>query len=78
MGYLQAMGSARFVAAAAQLFLFATLCSATPQGFQSTGKLVCILGPTVSTTSSAKNEKGVYELVVQVKGDVYQCMPLEK
>jgi hypothetical protein len=74
MGYLQAMGSARFVATAAQLFLFATLCTAKPQGFQTTGKLVCILGPTVSTTSSAKNEKGAYGLVLQVKGDVYRCM----
>ena len=74
MGYLQAMGSARFVATAAQLFLFATLCTAKPQGFQTTGKLVCILGPTVSTMSSAKNEKGAYGLVLQVQGDVYRCM----
>jgi hypothetical protein len=74
LGYLQAMRSARFVATAAQLFLFATLCTAKPQGFQTTGKLVCILGPTVSTTSSAKNEKGAYRLVLQVKGDVYRCM----
>ena len=74
MGYLQATGSARFVATAAQLFLFATLCTAKPQGFQTTGKLVCILGPTVSRTSSAKNEKGAYGLVLQVKGDVYRCM----
>jgi hypothetical protein len=73
-GYLQAMGSARFVATAAQLLLFATLCMAKLQGFQTTGKLVCILGPTVSTTSSAKNEKGAYGLVLQVKGDVYRCM----
>ena len=75
MGYPQAMGSARFVVTvAAQLFLFATLCTAKPQGFETTGKLVCILGPTVSTTSSAKNEKGGYGLVLQVRGDVYRCM----
>jgi len=74
MGYLQAMGSARFVATAAQLFLFATLCTAKPQGFQTTGKLVCILSPTISTMSSAKKEKGAYELVLQVKGDVYRCI----
>jgi hypothetical protein len=54
MGYLQVMGSSRFVATAAQLLLFGALCTAKPQGFQTTGKLVCILGPTVSTTSSAK------------------------
>lgn len=74
MGYLQAMGSTRFVATAVQLFLFATLCTAKPQGFQTTGKLVCILGPTVSATSSKKNKEGAYQLVLQVKGDVYRCM----
>ena len=39
------MGNARLVAAAEQLFLFATLCTAKPQGFQTAGKLVCILVP---------------------------------
>jgi hypothetical protein len=74
MGYLQAMGSATFVATAALVFLFAMLCTANPQGFQTTGKLVCILRPTVSTPSSATNEKGAYGLVLRVKGDVYRCM----
>ena len=73
MGYFQSIGSARFVATAAQLFLFATLCTAKPQGLQTTGKLVCILSPTDSTTCSAKNQEGAYELVLQVKGDVYRC-----
>jgi hypothetical protein len=67
------MGSARFIATAAQLLLYATLCTAKPQGFETTGKLVCILGPTVSVKSSGKNEKG-YGLVLEVKGYVYRCM----
>jgi hypothetical protein len=67
------MGSARFIATAAQLLLGATLCTAKPQGFQTTGKLACILGPTVSTTPSGKNEKGAYGLVLEVKGYVYRC-----
>jgi hypothetical protein len=66
------MGSARFVATAALLFLSARLCTAKPQGFQSTGKLVCIVGP--AAASSAKDEKGEYALVLQVKGDIYRCM----
>ena len=34
---------------------------------------MCILGHTDSTACSAKNQKGAYELVLQVKGDVYRC-----
>ena len=53
----------------------APLCvPANPQGFQATGKLVCILGPTVSTTSSGKNKKVAYGLVLEVKGYVYRCL----
>lgn len=68
------MGSIRFIPTAAQLLLCATLCTAKPQGFETTGKLMCILGPTVSTASSGKNEKGAYGLVLEVRGYVYQCM----
>jgi hypothetical protein len=35
---------------------------------------MCILGPTVPTVSSGKNEKGAYGLVLEVRGYVYQCM----
>jgi hypothetical protein len=73
-GISKAMGSARFIATATQLLLCATLCTAKSQGFQTTGKLVCILGPNVSTTSPGKNEKGAYRLVLEVKGYVYRCM----
>ena len=73
MGFFKAMGSARFIATAAQLLLCATLCTAKSQGFETTGKLVCILGPTVSTTSSGKNEKGAYELVLEVERYAYRC-----
>ena len=68
------MGSARFIATAGQLLLCTTLCMGKPQGFETTGKLVCILRPTVSTTSSGKNQKGAYGLVLEVKGYVYRCM----
>jgi hypothetical protein len=68
------MGSARFIATAGQLLLCATLCTGKPQGFETTGKLVCILRPTVSTTSSGKNQKGAYGLVLEVKRYVYRCM----
>lgn len=68
------MGSTRFTATAAQLLLYATLCTAKPQGFETTGKLVCILGPTVSTTSSGKNEKAASGLVLEVKGYAYRCI----
>jgi len=71
---LPAMGSARFIATAGQLLLCATLCTGKPQGFETTGKLVCILGPTVSTTSSGKKQKEAYGLVLEVKGYVYRCM----
>jgi len=66
------MASARFLATAALLFLSAALCTAKPEGFQTTGQLVCIVGP--AATSCAKNDKGVAGLVLQVKGDVYRCM----
>jgi hypothetical protein len=65
------MGSARFVSTAALLFLSAALCTAKPQGLQTTGKLVCIVGP--AATSSAKDDKGVYGLVLQVEGGIYRC-----
>lgn len=73
MGISKAMGSARFIATAARLLLCAALCTAKSQGFQTTGKLVCILGPNVST-SPGKNEKGTYRLVLEVKGYVYRCV----
>jgi len=68
------MGSARFIATAVQLLVCATLCTAMPEGFEATGKLMCILVPTVSTASSGKNEKGAYELDLEVKGYVYRCI----
>lgn len=67
------MGTTRFIATAVQLLLCATLCTAKPQGFETTGKLVCILGPTISTLSSGKNEKGRYGLVLEIRGYLYRC-----
>lgn len=68
------MGTTRFIATGVRLLLCATLCTANPQGFETTGKLVCILSPTVSTLSSGKNEKGTYSLVLEIRGYIYHCI----
>jgi len=67
------MGIIRVIAVT-QLLLCATLCMGKPNGFETTGKLVCILSHSVSTLSSGKEEKGAYGLVLEIRGYVYRCM----
>ena len=67
------MGSARFTAAAAQLLICTTLCTGEPQGFETTGKLVCVLVPSASVPAG-KRAKHAYGVVLEVKRYVYRCM----
>jgi hypothetical protein len=64
------MRSTRIAGTVLQLLIYTALCAGDPQGFVTTGKLLCVL-----PLSSSKNrsQQAAYALVLEVKGFVYRC-----